>query len=250
MRGRDGRGRCRWWRRATSRCSLICVAARLTFGFELSWMESGMQAMTDRLAAHQPIYAAPSPSYVPFIYPPLYYVVAHAVDRFAFGAADGSLAAMRLVSAIATLGTAVSVYAGLERRRALPARLRLALAALPLAFYGRFELAHQPRRQPVRAADLRRARPAGRGARPVERARRGGGRWPGGAHQAAGSAAAGGRRRDRRVRAARIAAAPLALATAAIVVVAGLAARGELGDPGSTTTWSRCRRPITGSREI
>jgi hypothetical protein len=56
---------------------LACATARLTFGFELAWLESGMQAMTDRLGAHQSIYAEPSPAYVPFIYPPLYYVVAH-----------------------------------------------------------------------------------------------------------------------------------------------------------------------------
>src|SRR3954466_7288913 len=43
---------------------LACAAIRVTFGFELGWMESGVLAMTDRLEAHQSIYVAPSPAYV------------------------------------------------------------------------------------------------------------------------------------------------------------------------------------------
>jgi hypothetical protein len=116
---------------------VACAAVRLTFGFELTWVESGMQAMTARLAAHQSIYAAPSPSYVPFLYPPLYYVAAHGVD--AMLPRVGGLAAMRLVSLLATLATVAAVARVLGRRRGLDPTLRWLLPALYLAFYGRFD---------------------------------------------------------------------------------------------------------------
>jgi hypothetical protein len=116
---------------------VACAAVRLTFGFELSWMESGMQAMTARLDAHQSIYAAPSPSYVPFLYPPLYYVVAHAVAVLL--PATGPFAPMRLVSLLSTLATVALLGGVLARRRDVGVPLRWLLPALYLAFYGRFD---------------------------------------------------------------------------------------------------------------
>jgi len=122
---------------------LVCVAARLTFGFELAWLESGMQAMTARLAAHQSMYVAPSPSYVPFIYPPLYYVAAHGIERLAPALAGAP--ALRLVSLASTLATLAVLWRCLARGGASP-RLRLVLGALYLSFYGRFEYWHDTSR--------------------------------------------------------------------------------------------------------
>jgi hypothetical protein len=122
---------------------LVCVAIRLTFGFELSWMESGMQAMTARLDAHQSMYAAPSPSYVPFIYPPLYYIVAHALGRAA-PALAGPMA-MRLLSSLSVVATLVVLWSVLGRRAA-SLRMRLLLSALFVSFYGRFEFWHDTSR--------------------------------------------------------------------------------------------------------
>lgn len=122
---------------------LVCVAARLTFGFELASLESGMQAITARLAAHQSIYAAPSTSYVPFIYPPLYYVASHGIERIAPALAGA--AAMRVVSLTSTFATLAVLWLCLARRGA-PTRLRLVLGALYLSFYGRFEFWHDTSR--------------------------------------------------------------------------------------------------------
>jgi hypothetical protein len=124
---------------------LACVAVRLTFGFELSWMESGMQAMVDRLAAGRSMYAEPSPAYVPFIYPPMYYVAAGAVGR-ALPALHGAVA-MRLVSTLSTVATAAALLLFLRRRdQRLSPRLRLVLAGLVFAFYGRFHFWHDTSR--------------------------------------------------------------------------------------------------------
>jgi hypothetical protein len=122
---------------------LACVAIRLTFGFELSWMESGMQAMTARLDAQQSMYAAPSPSYVPFIYPPLYYVVAHVIGRAA-PALAGPMA-MRLLSSLSVLATLLVLWTVLGRRTS-SLRARLLLSAAFVSFYGRFEFWHDTSR--------------------------------------------------------------------------------------------------------
>ena len=123
---------------------LACATARLTFGFELAWLESGMQAMTDRLGAHQSIYAEPSPAYVPFIYPPLYYVVAHGIAVAL--PSLGQFTPMRLVSLLATLATALTVFVTLGRNPTLGLKRRALLAALFFAFYGRFEFWHDTSR--------------------------------------------------------------------------------------------------------
>jgi hypothetical protein len=123
---------------------VACASTRLTFGFELSWLESGMQAMTDRLAAHQSIYAEPSPAYVPFIYPPLYYVVAHGIDLALPWL--GQFTPMRLVSLLATVATALTVYITLGRRTPLGLGRSVLLATLLFAFYGRLEFWHDTSR--------------------------------------------------------------------------------------------------------
>ena len=107
-------------------------------------MESGMQAMTDRLMANQPIYSEPSPSYVPFIYPPFYYLVANGAHRLL--PSLGQFVPMRLVSLSATIITAAVLFATLVRRPSLTLSNRIILSALFLAFYGRFEFWHDTSR--------------------------------------------------------------------------------------------------------
>jgi hypothetical protein len=117
---------------------VVCIAVRATFPFDLAWMESGMEAMVARLRAGQSMYVEPSLAYVPFLYPPLYYVAAHALERAAPGLVG--LPALRLVSGAATIATGLAV-AGLLRGRVAPA-VRWPLAALVLATYGRFGFWH------------------------------------------------------------------------------------------------------------
>jgi hypothetical protein len=117
---------------------VVCAAVRATFPFDLAWMESGMEAMVARLRAGQSMYVEPSLAYVPFLYPPLYYVATHALERVA--PALVGLPALRLVSGAATVGTALLV-AGILRGRVAPA-VRWSLAALVVASYGRFGFWH------------------------------------------------------------------------------------------------------------
>jgi hypothetical protein len=117
---------------------VICAALRATFPFDLAWMESGMEAMVARLRAGESMYVEPSLAYVPFLYPPLYYVAVHGLER-AIPSLIG-LPALRLVSGAATIATALLV-ARLLRGRAANA-VRWPLAALVVAAYGRFGFWH------------------------------------------------------------------------------------------------------------
>lgn len=49
----------------------LCLQ-RLDFPFDIEWMEGGMLVHALRLHQDQPLYAAPSPDWVPYIYPPFY----------------------------------------------------------------------------------------------------------------------------------------------------------------------------------
>ncbi len=48
------------------------VAPRLTYPYDLEWMEGGMLLHAARIADGQPLYVTPSVDFIPFIYTPLY----------------------------------------------------------------------------------------------------------------------------------------------------------------------------------
>ncbi len=78
----------------------VVALLRIPYPYELEWMEGGMLAQVQRVIHGQPIYAAPSPGYIPFDYTPLYFVVAALPAR----ALGEGFAALRLVSFAASLG--------------------------------------------------------------------------------------------------------------------------------------------------
>ena len=82
------------------------MAVRLVYPFELEWMEGGMVVHVARLLAGEPVYAAPSLSFVPFGYPPLYYYVAMLPSAIM----GPGLMPLRLVSIAATVVTVAAVY--------------------------------------------------------------------------------------------------------------------------------------------
>jgi hypothetical protein len=122
---------------------VVCVSMRLPFGFETTWMESGLLAMTERLKTGQSIYVEPSTSYIPLIYPPLHFVVAASVTA-AFSSLDGFVG-MRLVSLASTVATAVLLGAQMWRS-GLVLRRVVIFTGLFFAFYGRFQYWHDSSR--------------------------------------------------------------------------------------------------------
>ncbi len=99
-------------------CGLYFVGAvtwvvlhRIGYPFALEWMEGGSLAQVARIVSGQPLYAAPSLEFVPYIYPPLYYYVS-ALSASCFGVTFLSL---RLISAFATLGCFALIYLFVRR---------------------------------------------------------------------------------------------------------------------------------------
>ncbi|MEN0064787.1 MAG: hypothetical protein AAGA48_21760 [Myxococcota bacterium] len=80
-------------------------AARFSFPFDLEWMEGGMLAHAWRLQRGLPLYAPPSPDFVPYVYPPGYSAVVAALgDLFGLDYQVG-----RGVSIAATLASAAAI---------------------------------------------------------------------------------------------------------------------------------------------
>jgi 4-amino-4-deoxy-L-arabinose transferase-like glycosyltransferase len=84
----------------------IVAFLRLGFPFELEWMEGSSIAHLDRVAHGLPLYVKPSIDFTPFIYPPLYFVVASWVAKLT----GVGFVPLRLVSILASLGTMALLY--------------------------------------------------------------------------------------------------------------------------------------------
>ena len=79
---------------------------RLRYPFDLEWIEGGMVDQVQRLLHGQSMYVAPSISYVPFLYPPIYfYFSALAALLFGIG-----LFPLRLVSFLASLVSFTTIF--------------------------------------------------------------------------------------------------------------------------------------------
>jgi 4-amino-4-deoxy-L-arabinose transferase-like glycosyltransferase len=85
---------------------LVLAAIRLTYPFELEWMEGAMTDHVWRVVHGQPLYVQPSLEFTPFIYPPGFYWSCALLSRVVgFGFVAG-----RVVSILATLGTLVLIH--------------------------------------------------------------------------------------------------------------------------------------------
>jgi hypothetical protein len=91
---------------------LVIASARLSYPFELEWMEGGSVVHVQRILDGQPLYVSPSLDFVPFIYTPLYFYVG---SLFARITGNGFLP-LRLVSLLASLGCFVFIFMIVRRR--------------------------------------------------------------------------------------------------------------------------------------
>ena len=112
---------------------LVAAWLRLHFSFEFDWIEDGMLASVRHIGQGQPLYQAPSVSFTPYLYTPVYLYLAAAVAKVT-GASYGTL---RLVSLLSTLGTFAViyglVYSEVRRHIAAVAAVGLFAACYPLA---------------------------------------------------------------------------------------------------------------------
>jgi 4-amino-4-deoxy-L-arabinose transferase-like glycosyltransferase len=85
---------------------VIIAFQRLTYPFDLEWMEGAMVDHVRRLLAGEKLYVPPTLAFVPFIYPPLYHY-ASALMALLTGI---GLLPLRLVSFLCSLGCFLFVY--------------------------------------------------------------------------------------------------------------------------------------------
>lgn len=90
---------------------LFIAAHRLSYPFDLEWMEGSMVHHVWRVLAGQPIYGPPTLDFTPFLYPPLYYYVSAAVARVT----GLGFLPLRLVSVVSSIAVFWFIYRLAER---------------------------------------------------------------------------------------------------------------------------------------
>lgn len=83
----------------------LSLAGRVPFAWPLEWMEGASLQHALRLLHAEPLYASPSATFIPFMYPPLAYVPM----ALAAAALGPSLLAARIASLLCTLGSLVMI---------------------------------------------------------------------------------------------------------------------------------------------
>jgi len=76
------------------------ATVRITYPFELEWMEGGTVDHILQILGGKPLYVAPSLDFTPYIYPPLYFYISALFS----GLIGVGFVAPRLISFLATLG--------------------------------------------------------------------------------------------------------------------------------------------------
>lgn len=84
----------------------VLALLRISYPFELEWVEGSTVDHVQRVLEGKPLYVAPSVDFVPAIYPPLYYHAAAAVAKVT----GLGFLPLRLVSLLAALGCMVILY--------------------------------------------------------------------------------------------------------------------------------------------
>jgi 4-amino-4-deoxy-L-arabinose transferase-like glycosyltransferase len=89
----------------------IVAVARLSYPFELEWLEGGSMTQVSRILSGKPVYVPPTLEFTPYPYTPLYFYLSAAV-----AAVTGiGFAPLRLVSLAATLGSMILIYRFVRR---------------------------------------------------------------------------------------------------------------------------------------
>ena len=93
---------------------LVIALTRLSYPFELEWMEGGSVVHVQRILDGQSLYVTPSLNFIPFMYSPLYF---HVSSLFAHVTGNGFLP-LRLVSLLSSLGCFAFIFMIVHRRTA------------------------------------------------------------------------------------------------------------------------------------
>lgn len=109
---------------------IVIALLRMTYPFELEWMEGGMVDHVVRLVGGEQMYVEPTLSFVPYIYPPLYYYVSAGFSQLT---GEGFFP-LRLVSFLSALGSFALIH-GYVRRETGHVRYGIMAAGLYAASF-------------------------------------------------------------------------------------------------------------------
>lgn len=115
---------------------LGCAALRLTFAWDLEWMEGGMLMHAARVLQGKPIYAPPSLDFVSFFYTPLYPYLLAGLAQLTGGLSFALGRGVSLVATLCTLG--MLFYAGRREGGLYAGLLAAALYAALFRMCGTF----------------------------------------------------------------------------------------------------------------
>ena len=121
-------------------CFLLSAAKRLHYPYEFSWIEDGLLMSVTHVLHGQPLYAAPTVHYVPYLYTPIYIWLCAFLAKWT----GASYATMHLVSIAGMVGCFAVLYAFVwsETRQHVAAMATVGLfAALYLAVNGSYDRA-------------------------------------------------------------------------------------------------------------
>jgi len=90
---------------------VVTIAGRITFPYDLEWMEGGVLLHARRVMQGEGIYVTPTSDFIPFIYPPLYHWVVAALGK-AFGLSHTVGRAVSVVGTFAAAALAVVAARG------------------------------------------------------------------------------------------------------------------------------------------
>lgn len=107
-------------------------ARRIGFPYDLEWMEGGMLCHSLRLLADQPIYAAPTVDFIPFLYTPLYPTILAWLSHIAPGGLTYTLG--RFVSIASFAGALILAWRFVFRHGGSSIVACVAMAIPPAAF--------------------------------------------------------------------------------------------------------------------
>lgn len=89
----------------------VTALGRMSYPYELEWLEGGSVDHVRALLSGRPLYAEPSLEFTPFVYAPLYYVVCAGVAKMI----GVGFVPLRLVSFLSSLGCFLIVFALVRR---------------------------------------------------------------------------------------------------------------------------------------
>ncbi|HEY3295516.1 MAG TPA: glycosyltransferase family 39 protein [bacterium] len=90
---------------------VVVAILRISYPFELEWVEGSMVDHVQRVLDGKPLYVAPSVDFVPAIYPPFYYVVSAGVAKVT----GLGFLPLRLVSLLSSLGCLALLFFWVRR---------------------------------------------------------------------------------------------------------------------------------------